>query len=189
MWQIDAHRNGQPPLYHYGYGWENNTLAGHQIIEYDGNWQGFQAVMSRYTDPKITVILLTNLALCRTERLAHTVAGLVDARLKPYPEATGDHAPQLTAAFKRFLNAVSAGSASGLSEAARTTLVPSTMNTLRRDLHELGTMNRFSLAQEVSPEHPHRRVYRVEGDDMVEFYTVDYTDDSRIDGLELLREY
>ena len=40
--------------------------------------RGFQAVMSRYTDPKITVIILTNLALCRTERLGHTVAGLVE---------------------------------------------------------------------------------------------------------------
>jgi CubicO group peptidase (beta-lactamase class C family) len=191
MWQIDAHRDGQRPLYHYGYGWENNTLGGHQIIEYDGNWQGFQAVMSRYTAPKITVIILTNLALCRTERLAHTVAGIVDPALKPYSEATHDSQPKLTAAFNSFLNAVAAGSAdfSVLSEAARTKLVPSTMNTLQRDLRELGSMNRFSLAQDVSPEHPQRRVYRVEGDDMVEFYTVDYTDDSRIDSLDLFREY
>lgn len=191
MWQVDAHRDGQRPLYHYGYGWENNTLGGHQIIEYDGNWQGFQAVMSRYTAPKVTVILLTNLALCRTERLAHTVAGIVDPTLKPYPETTRDSEPKLTAAFKSFLNAVSANSAdySVLSEAAQTKLVPSTLNTLQRDLRELGTMNHFSLARDVSPQHPHQRVYRVEGDDMVEFYTVNYTVDARIDGLDLFREY
>jgi hypothetical protein len=147
--------------------------------------------MSRYTAPKITVIILTNLALCRTERLAHTVAGIVDSTLEPYPETTRDSAPKLTATFKSFLDAVSAGSAdfSVLSAAARTKLVPSTMNTLQRDLRELGTMNHFSLAEDVSPEHPHQRVYRVEGDDMVEFYTVNYTDDSRIDGLDLFREY
>ena len=67
--------------------------------------------------------------------------------------------------------------------------MPSTMSTLQRDLHELGTINRFSLAKDASPDDAHRRVYRVEGDDMVEFYTVTYTDDSRIDSLDLFREY
>jgi CubicO group peptidase (beta-lactamase class C family) len=82
MWSVDAHSNGQAPLYHYGYGWENNHIEGHRVVEYDGNWQGFQAVMSRYPDERLTVILLTNLALCRTERLGHTVAGLVDAEAR-----------------------------------------------------------------------------------------------------------
>ncbi len=203
MWRIDAHRDGQQPLYHYGYGWENNTLAGHQIIEYDGNWQGFQAVMSRYTKPKITVIILTNLALCRTERLAHTVAGLVDARLKPYPEETLDSAPRLTAGFKEFLSgmsassAVSAGSAvsaasrefAALSRSGRSRWVLSPAHTLQRELHELGAINRYTLAADFSSEHPHERVYRVEGDDMVDFFTVRYTSNFLIDDLDLFREY
>jgi hypothetical protein len=34
-----------------------------------------------------------------------------------------------------------------------------------------------------------RRVYRVEEKDMVEFYTVGYTPDSRIDDIDLFSEY
>lgn len=191
MWQVDAHANGQRPLYHYGYGWENNTLAGHQIIEYDGNWQGFQAVMSRYTHPRITVIILTNLSLCRTERLAHSVAGMVDAALTPYPESTSDTDPTSTSRFKAFLDNVAAGSDTTtlLSDNARSHLIPAPLDTLRRDLHELGAINRFSLAADASSAHPHQRVYRVEGEDMVEFYTVRYTPDALIDDVDLFREY
>jgi hypothetical protein len=34
-----------------------------------------------------------------------------------------------------------------------------------------------------------RRVYRVEEKDMVEFYTVNYSQDSRIDDIDLFSEY
>jgi hypothetical protein len=34
-----------------------------------------------------------------------------------------------------------------------------------------------------------RRVYRVEEKDMVEFYTVSYSQDSRIDDIDLFSEY
>ena len=34
-----------------------------------------------------------------------------------------------------------------------------------------------------------RRVYRVEEKDMVEFYTVSYSPDSKIDDIDLLSEY
>ena len=34
-----------------------------------------------------------------------------------------------------------------------------------------------------------RRVYRAEEKDMVEFYTVDYSPDARIDDLDLFSEY
>ncbi|MBV8342039.1 MAG: beta-lactamase family protein, partial [Gammaproteobacteria bacterium] len=40
MWNVDALRDGRQPLLHYGYGWEINSLRGHEVVEYDGNWQG-----------------------------------------------------------------------------------------------------------------------------------------------------
>src|ERR1700716_1696860 len=106
MWRIDAHRNGQRPLYHFGYGGENNRLRDPRLVEYDGNWQGFQAAMSRYVDKKLTIILLTNLSLCRTQRLGHTVAGLVDPDLKPYAESIPDPDPGRTAEFRALLETV-----------------------------------------------------------------------------------
>jgi CubicO group peptidase (beta-lactamase class C family) len=188
MWRIDAQRDGQRPLYHFGYGFENNRLRGHRLVEYDGNWQGFQAVMSRYVDKKLTVIVLTNLSLCRTEKLGHAVAGLIDPDLKPYPESIPDSNPGKTVQFKAFLdNAAKGGDLGLLSAAGSARLVPSAMNTLRRDLQERGPIVKFTLAEQGGGDS--RRVYRAEEKDMVEFYTVNYSPDSRIDDIDLLSEY
>ena len=190
MWRIDPYRNGQQPLYHYGYGWENNRLRDHRLIEYDGNWQGFQAVMSRYVDKKLTVILLTNLALCRTERLSHTVAGLIDPDLQAYPEGIPDTQAGKTEEFRAFLAKVRNGGSDlePLSAGARQRLAPAVINTLRRDLRERGPILTLTVAQERGSV-PARRVYRVEEKDMVEFYTVRYTQESQIDDIDLFSEY
>jgi hypothetical protein len=190
MWRIDAHRNGQRPLYRFGYGWENNRLRDQRLVEYDGNWQGFQAVMSRYVDKKLTIILLTNLSLCRTLRLGHTVAGLIDPELTPYPDSIADSDPGKTVEFRAFLDKIAkdGGDPDRLSGAAAARLVPSTMNTLRRDLRERGPILKLSLVEQRRGGAA-RRVYRVEEKDMVEFYTVSYSQDSRIDDIDLFSEY
>jgi CubicO group peptidase (beta-lactamase class C family) len=186
MWSVDAHRDGQAPLYHYGYGWENNHIEGHRVVEYDGNWQGFQAVMSRYPDERLTVILLTNLALCRTERLGHTVAGLVDPKLAPYPERIEDKTPALSRNFEGLLTKAR--------EAAAGAVVPELppsipTPTLRRDLAELGPILHFNVVADHATPEGRTRVYRVEGKEMVEFYTVRYGADAKILALDLFREY
>ncbi len=189
MWDVDPHRNGQRPLYHYGYGWENNRLRDRRLVEYDGNWQGFQAVMSRYVDEKLTIILLTNLSLCRTERMGHTVAGLFDPDLAHYPDSIPDPDPGRTAEFRAFLGEAmkSGGNLDRLSAAAAARLSPSAMNTLRRDLRERGPIWSLTLADQGGGGD--RRVYRVEEKEMVEFFTVRYSADARIDDLDLLSEY
>ena len=189
MWRIDPHRNSQRPLYHFGYGWENNSLRGHRLIEYDGNWQGFQAVMSRYVDKKLTVILLTNLSLCRTERLGHMVAGLIDPDLKPYSESIPDSHPEKTAQFAAFLDNVAGDGdfAQWLSPAARARLMPAALRTLRRDLRERGPILKVAVVDQ--PSGSGARVYRAEEKDMVEFYAVSYSPDSRIDDIDLFSEY
>jgi CubicO group peptidase (beta-lactamase class C family) len=186
MWSVDAHRNGQAALYHYGYGWEINQIGSRRVVEYDGNWQGFQAVISRYMDAKVTVILLTNLALCRTERLGHTVAGLVDPTLVPYPESIADQAPALSRDFENLLAQARESAASASLPELPTSIA---VQTLRRDLAELGTILHFSVAADHGTAEGRTRVYRVEGKDMVEFYTVKYGANSKILALELLREF
>jgi CubicO group peptidase (beta-lactamase class C family) len=186
MWSVDVHRNGQTPLYHYGYGWENNHLNGHRLVEYDGNWQGFQAVMSRYPDDKLTVILLTNRAFCRTERLGHTVAGLVDPRLAPYPLDIPDRAPELSKRFAEILDQVGKAGA-----AANPSVLPASVpiQTLQRELEELGPILHFSVAAERDSDRGHLRVYRAEGKDMVDYFSVRYASGGSLDALELFREY
>jgi CubicO group peptidase (beta-lactamase class C family) len=186
MWSVDAHRNGQAALYHYGYGWENNHIDGQRVVEYDGNWQGFQAVMSRYSDEGLTVILLTNLALCRTERLGHTVAGLVDPKLAPYPESIDDKAPALSRNFEGLLTQARAAAAGALLPELPASIP---MQTLQRDLVELGPILHFNVAADQVTLEGRTRVYRAEGKDMVEFYTVRYGAGPQIVGLELFREY
>jgi CubicO group peptidase (beta-lactamase class C family) len=190
MWRIDPHLNGQRPLYHFGYGWESNRLRDRRLVEYDGNWQGFQAVMSRYVDKKLTIILLTNLSLCRTERLGHTVAGLIDPDLEPYAESIPDPDPGRTAEFRTLLERVAkdGGGSERLSAAAGARLLPAAMNTLGRDLRERGPLLKLALAERLGGSDA-RRVYRVEEKDMVEFYTVSYSQDGRIDDIDLLSEY
>ncbi len=185
MWSVDAHRNGQRPLHHYGYGWENNHLNGHGIVEYDGNWQGFQAVMSRYTDERLTVILLTNLALCRTERLGHTVAGLIDPALKPYPDRIADQAPVLSKNLESLLVKMRETAANLPPELP----VSIPVQTLQRDLAELGPILRFTVASDHDTPEGRVRVYRVEGQHMVEFYTVKYGADAKMLDLDLLQEF
>ena len=184
MWHVDAHANGQRPLYHFGYGFENNRLRGQRVIEYDGNWQGFQGVMSRYVDKKLSIILLTNLSLCRTERMAHTVAGLYDRTLAHYPESIPDTDQTKTAVFRTFLDGAAQGDSSALTGAAAGSL-SSAMHTLQRELKERGPV----LGLTVSEEHMGRRVYRVEEKTMVEFYTVRHAPDARIEDFDLLSEY
>jgi CubicO group peptidase (beta-lactamase class C family) len=190
MWSVDPLRNGQRPLYRYGYGWENNRLRHQRLVEYDGNWQGFQAVMSRYAERRLTIILLTNLSLCRTERLAHTVAGLVDPTLEAYPESIPDTNPRLTGQFGAFLAEAGRGEGGlgALSAAARGRLVPSAMNTLRRDFQELGPARRLTVVDETSGDLL-ERVYRAETADMVQYFTVRYSADSSIDDIDLLSEF
>ena len=190
MWRIDPHRNGQQPLYHYGYGWENNRLRDQRLVEYDGNWQGFQAVMSRYVDKQLTVILLTNLALCRTERLGHTVAGLIDPDLKAYPEGIPEKEPRKTEEFRVFLDRVRSGGGDlePLSAGARQRLAPAAINALRRDLQERGPILKLTVADERGGARA-RRIYRAEEKDMVEFYSVGYTQDAQIEDIDLFSEY
>jgi CubicO group peptidase (beta-lactamase class C family) len=189
MWSVDAHSNGQRPLYHYGYGWENNRLHGQRLVEYDGNWQGFQAVMSRYVAKRLTVILLTNLSLCRTERLGHAVAGMVDPDLAPYAEEIRDPDPGSTASFRAFLERGVEGDVLSSEGSAR--LKPAAMNTLRRDLREHGAILRFTLVRDMPPagSSGRLRVYRAEEKDMVEFYSVAYAADGRIEDIDLFSEY
>jgi hypothetical protein len=59
---------------------------------------------------------------------------------------------------------------------------------LRRDLQERGPIVKFTLAEQAGGPDS-QRVYRAEEKDMVEFYTVKYSPDSRIDDIDLFSEY
>ncbi len=73
----DRVRTSDGHLTEHGFCWDHLTLRGHEIIEFDGSWQGFRSAMER--DPKsgITVVLLANLAQAEPVPLAREVLARV----------------------------------------------------------------------------------------------------------------
>jgi hypothetical protein len=192
MWSIDPLRSGESPLLHYGYGWETNRLRGHRVIEYDGNWQGFQAAMARYEDRRMTVIVLTNLALCRVQRIAHTVAGYFDARVAHFAAAAADTHPDLTHEFRAFVSDVGRGSTFAALSAAHPAFEragTAWTAALARDLHATGAIGATSFAEEQLASGHLERVYRVETAGMVDFFTVRYAEGGDVEHIDLYHEY
>jgi CubicO group peptidase (beta-lactamase class C family) len=62
MWTVAKLNDGKPNSGHYGFGWMTGKRNGHRVVEHEGSWQGFETVISRYPDDKLTVVVLANLA-------------------------------------------------------------------------------------------------------------------------------
>jgi CubicO group peptidase (beta-lactamase class C family) len=83
IWTVFRLNDGKPNPAHYGFGWGIDQVNGHRIIEHNGAWQGFTCAIARFPDDGVSVVVLTNLAGARPGVIAHEVAGLVNAGLKP----------------------------------------------------------------------------------------------------------
>jgi CubicO group peptidase (beta-lactamase class C family) len=69
----------------YGFGWALAPRNGHKYVGHGGAWQGFTAVIDRYPDDKLTVVVLMNLGAPAGSpgRVAAGVAGLYVPELAP----------------------------------------------------------------------------------------------------------
>jgi hypothetical protein len=58
---------------------------GHRLIEHAGSWQGFTTQISRYTDDRLSVIVLCNLDSnhASPDKIAHHVAGFYIPAVMP----------------------------------------------------------------------------------------------------------
>ena len=74
MWTVAKLKNGTPNSGHYGFGWFIENKKGHHVVEHEGAWQGFETVISRYPDDKLTVVVLTNLESAEPSKFADSVA-------------------------------------------------------------------------------------------------------------------
>lgn len=191
MWRVDRHRDGRVPFYHYGYGWEINRLRGHLVVEYDGNWQGFQAAMARYEDRELTVIVLTNRSGCRAQRLAHTVAGFFDPEIVHFARVEHDPDPHRTERFRQLVSEVGGSGRLPAAKAGwgRAGLSGEWARSLAREWRTIGPIREISFAEERESEGLRERVYRVEGARMDDFFTARYGRDGSIVDLNVYREY
>jgi len=68
--------------YPYGFGWFLTEQRGEPVVEHGGSWQGFRASITRYSEQRLAVMVLSNDATAMPEAMSHQIAGLVEPRLR-----------------------------------------------------------------------------------------------------------
>jgi CubicO group peptidase (beta-lactamase class C family) len=71
MWERGRLSNGQRT--DHGFCFDPVTLAGHEVLEFDGSWQGFRSAIERDPASGVTVVVLENLAQGEPVPLAREV--------------------------------------------------------------------------------------------------------------------
>jgi N-acyl-D-aspartate/D-glutamate deacylase/CubicO group peptidase (beta-lactamase class C family) len=72
----------------YGFGWAVERLAGQDVHQHGGAWQGFKTHVVRYLGDDVTVIVLANLAQADPGRIAKTIAEGLIPKLTSVPSWT-----------------------------------------------------------------------------------------------------
>lgn len=93
----------------YGFGWRVSPYRGRRAIGHTGSWQGFKAMIQRFPDDSLSVILLANLAETRQPPIVYGIAGLLRPTLVP-PHALP---PRADSAFAAQLGGFLFGLAAG----------------------------------------------------------------------------
>ncbi len=75
LWERGTLSDGQPTQ--HGFCFDHVTLAGHEVLEFDGSWQGFRSAMERDPAHGVTVVVLENLAQAEPVPLAREVLSRV----------------------------------------------------------------------------------------------------------------
>lgn len=65
----------------YGLGWMVGHYGGRRVVHHSGHWQGFSTAIFRDLDDRLSVILLTNLGMVDTTRLARRIAAAYEPAL------------------------------------------------------------------------------------------------------------
>jgi CubicO group peptidase (beta-lactamase class C family) len=83
MWTVATLHDGTPNSGQYGFGWFIGSKSGHHVVEHEGQWQGFETQISRYTNDRLTVVVLSNLAEGKPELIADGVAAIYLSKHPP----------------------------------------------------------------------------------------------------------
>lgn len=83
LWARGKTRDGH--LTEHGFCWDHLQLAGHEVLEFDGSWQGFRSAIERDPATGYTVVVLANLAEAEPVPLAREVLARVAGFKRPAP--------------------------------------------------------------------------------------------------------
>lgn len=71
LWGYTRTTDGQE--WPHGYVWDHAQIAGHEVLEFDGSWQGFRTAIERDPASALTVVVLANLAEADPLKIARAV--------------------------------------------------------------------------------------------------------------------
>ena len=72
----------------YAFGWSVSRVAGQDVHQHGGSWQGFRTHIARYLGDDLTVIVLANLAQAQPGRIADAIAAHYIPALRETPAVT-----------------------------------------------------------------------------------------------------
>ncbi|AIE87681.1 beta-lactamase [Fimbriimonas ginsengisoli Gsoil 348] len=94
----------------YGFGWFVDSYRGYRHIHHGGGVPGYQSEFHRFPQSGLTVIVLANTVEVDLDRIALTVAGMVEPRLAVPPELPiVDDAPTESLRISRILGQLASG--------------------------------------------------------------------------------
>jgi hypothetical protein len=175
----------------YGFGWMLADVGGKRIIEHGGAWQGFKAMISRYPEDKMAVIVFANLINASEKRLARGVLEIYHPQLAPVAaKAIEDKEPAVTALVKEVLQkTVDEKLTADLFTPEAATPILNNAKQAAGFLKNLGALGGVELLERRETD-AGARVYRYRlnysGAKLV--YTVALTKDNKIAGLQLRPE-
>lgn len=105
MWTADRLNNGASAG--YGFGWMIEKINGRNLVHHGGNTLSQTAMIERYLDDDLTVIVLSNLSRAPVPSLTRKIARLYAPNLIEKPIT--DDKPELTAKAKAFIEGLSRG--------------------------------------------------------------------------------
>ncbi|MEO6227285.1 MAG: serine hydrolase domain-containing protein [Thermomonas sp.] len=180
MWTPFVLNDGKPNASHYGFGWVDDRMNGHRMIQHSGSWQGFTGTINRYVDDKLTVVVLTNLDAGHASpvAMAHVIAGLVEPALMPALTALiKDRKPAMATHARDILQRMLAGKniASEFSADAGYTFDPNDATDMRSQLPQQWETAPLRLIKRGEHDGAVRSVYRVgpDGDTRVMLVELD----------------
>jgi CubicO group peptidase (beta-lactamase class C family) len=174
--------------YDYGFGWGLTQINGHRLIEHGGAWQGFTTYIGRYTDDKVTVIALDNLAGANPGKIARHVAAIYSPELGRH--AMPDNEPEVTALVKDLLQQFRDGTADEnlFTRDARADVFPARAERIGRLLKFLGAVNKIELAER-KKNGDRTYGYQLTFQNGTRFFKITLTADNKIADLAFIDDF
>ncbi|HEY9405550.1 MAG TPA: serine hydrolase domain-containing protein [Pyrinomonadaceae bacterium] len=108
MWTPATTGDGALASFSYGFGWFVDLYHGRRLVQHNGGTPGFSSVIYRFTDDKLTVIILSNHSDRFLDQLAIDIAGIYAPALKR-PEGRPDPDPAVSRKLKEVMTGLADG--------------------------------------------------------------------------------